>query len=95
MRIGIIARGGKLGYSIRTKAFLNTLKKSKDFEVVHVNLGDLSTGETFRAIAGHLGHVFNFSPLEIKKREIKADYVSKKLDEIVEKEKGERFQRCM
>lgn len=92
MKIGIIARSGRLGYSIRVNAFFNVLKKDKNFEVVHINLGDLSAGEIFRAIAEHLGYVFNFSPLEIKWREIKADYAGKKLDEIVEREKIDLLQ---
>jgi glycosyltransferase involved in cell wall biosynthesis len=92
MKIGIIARSGQLGYSIRTNAFFNALEKSKDLEVVRVYLGNLSTGETFRAIARHLGHILNFSPLELKRREIKADYAGKKLDEIVEREKIDLLQ---
>ena len=86
MRIGIIARTGKLGYSIRTDAFIRTLKKSQEFEVVHLNLSDLNLRETMAAIAGNLGQVLRFSPLEIKKREIKVDYAAKQLDKAIERE---------
>ncbi len=92
MKIGIIARTGNLGYAIRTNAFYNALNKSRRFEVVHVNVDDSSSRETLKALLGNLGQVFSLSPLEIKKREIKADYAGKKLDEIVEKEKIDLLQ---
>jgi glycosyltransferase involved in cell wall biosynthesis len=92
MKIGIIARGGKLGYSIRTNAFFDALRESGDFEVVHVNVGDLGLRETCRAIAGQLGHVLSLSPLEIKRREIKAEYAGKRVDDIVEREKIDLLQ---
>ena len=92
MRIGIIARSGKLGFTIRTDAFIRTLKKSPDFEVVYLNLNYLNPRETFKAIIGNLGQALSFSPLEIKKREIKADYAGKQLDKIVERERIDLLQ---
>jgi glycosyltransferase involved in cell wall biosynthesis len=92
MKIGVIARSGKLGYSIRTDAFIRTLEGSQEFEAVLLNLNDLSPLETFAAIFGQLSQALGFSPLEIKKREIKAEYAAELLDRVVEKEKIDLLQ---
>ncbi len=84
MKIGIINLGGPLGQGIRTRAFLNVIRKSK-FVVEDVNIPSLSWWGKLKAALLNPKDTLSPGSIGIRKIENFAGHSARRLDQIVEK----------